>query len=69
MEKLLAGLIGRQVDVGLGTSGVFRGEVAAVADGVVHLKDDEANMTFIALDKISSVRERSDSHSRPGFIA
>ena len=69
MEKLLAGLIGKSVDIGCGTNAIFRGEITEVGDGVVHLKDEESKLTYIAVEKISSVCERSDSHSRPGFIA
>jgi hypothetical protein len=68
MEKLLSSLIGRNVDVGCGTSAVFRGEVVSVDEGVLHLRDEEAKVTFIAVEKISSVSERSDTHLRPGFI-
>ena len=68
MEKLLNGLIGKSVDIGCGTSATFRGEVVAVDDGVAHLKDEESRVTYIAVEKISFVCERSDSPSRPGFI-
>jgi hypothetical protein len=68
MEKLLVGLVGKSVDIGCGTSAIFRGEVVEAADGVVRIKDEDGKITFIAIEKISSVCERSDSHSRPGFI-
>ena len=68
MEKLLAGLIGKNVDIGCGSTAVFRGEVVEVNDGVVQIKDEESKVTYISVEKISSVCERSDSHSRPGFI-
>lgn len=69
MEKLLLSLKGQSVDVSCGTSAVFRGQIEDVADGVLHLTDEEKKVTFIQIEKISSVCERSDSHSRPGFIA
>ena len=69
MEKLLAGMVGKTVDIGCGTSAIFRGEVLGAGDGVVQIKDEDGKVTFIAVEKISSVCERSDSHSRPGFIA
>ncbi|HMJ08954.1 MAG TPA: MM0924 family protein [Pyrinomonadaceae bacterium] len=68
MEKLLSDLMGKIVDLGCGTTAVFRGEVTDVKDGVLSLRDEEGKVTYISADKIVSICERSDSHSRPGFI-
>jgi len=68
MEELLTGLIGKKVDVGCGNSAVYRGEILKVADGVLHIRDEDEKTAYIAVDKIATVYECSDSASRPGFI-
>ncbi len=69
MEKLLLNLLGKTIDVGWGTTAVFRGEVTEVKEGILHLRDEGEKLYYISIDKIASVCEKSDSHSRPGFIA
>lgn len=60
--------IGKKIDVSVGTSAVYRGEVIDLRNGILYLRDDEHRMAHIAVDKIGVVYECSDSASRPGFI-
>jgi len=68
MEELLNQYIGKKIDVSVGTSAVYRGEVIDVRSGILYLRDDEHKVAHIAVDKIGVVYECSDSSSRPGFI-
>ena len=68
MEELLNQYIGKKIDVSVGTSAVYRGEVINVRNGILYLRDDEHKVAHIAVDKIGVVYECSDSASRPGFI-
>jgi len=68
METLLTGLMGKTVDVGCGGTAAFRGEIIDVKENILYLRDEDERVTYIAIDMIASVCERSDSHSRPGFI-
>jgi len=68
MEELLRSLMGKSVDVACGASATFRGEVIDVKGGVLYLRDESAEVAYVAVDKIAVVYERKDLHSRPGFI-
>ena len=68
MEELLNQYMGKKVDVSVGTTAVFRGEVIDVRNGILYLRDDEHKVAHIALDKIAVLFECSDSASKPGFI-
>ena len=68
MEELIRQLSGKKVDVSCGTGGAVRGEITDVRNGVLYLRDEDGKLAYIAIDKISSVYECSDSSSRPGFI-
>ena len=39
-----------------------------VKDGVLYLRDEDEKSAYVAVDKIATVYECSDSASRPGFI-
>lgn len=69
MEELIKGLIGKKVDVSCGPGAILRGEVENVSSGVLYLRDEDGKSAFVAIDKIATVYECSDSASRPGFIA
>ena len=68
MEELIKRLVGKKVDVGCGSGAMLRGEVLDVRDGVLYLKDEDEKSAYVAIDKIATVYECSDSASRPGFI-
>ena len=69
MEQIIRQLMGKKIDVSCGSGPVLRGEVVEIRDGVLHLRDEDERAAYIAIDKIASVCECSDSASRPGFIA
>ena len=69
MNELLQQLIGKRIDLSVGTTAVYRGEVLKVTNGVLHLLDDEEKNLYVSVDKIATVMECSEMHSRPGFVA
>jgi hypothetical protein len=68
MEKFLKTLIGRRIDVFCGASSSLRGEAVKVEDGVLHLKDDDAEVCYIAVEKIIAVWEKPDKERHSGFV-
>jgi hypothetical protein len=68
MEELIKKLIGKKVDVSCGSGAMLRGEVLEVANGILYLRDEDEKSAYVAVDKIATVYECSDSASRPGFI-
>ncbi len=69
MEELIRNLTGKKIDVSCGSGAILRGEVIDVRNGVLHLRDEDEKAAYVAIDKIATVYECSDSVSRPGFIA
>ncbi|MEP6740953.1 MAG: MM0924 family protein [bacterium] len=69
MERFLAGFIGKKVDVYCGGASSLRGEVMKVEDGVLHLKDNDGKMCFVAIDKIMVVWKARDDEHRAGFVS
>ena len=68
MEELIRRLVGKKIDVSCGSGAILRGEVIDVRDGVLYLRDEDNKSAYVAIDKIATVYECSDSSSRPGFI-
>jgi hypothetical protein len=68
MEELLNQYMNKKIDVSVGTSAVYRGEVIDVRNGILYLRDDDHKVAHIAVDKVTVLFECSDSASRPGFI-
>ena len=68
MEKLLAKLIGREVDVICSGTSALRGQCVSVENGVLQLKNDESEVFYIAVDKIVAVWEKKDKSRHPGFV-
>jgi hypothetical protein len=69
MQDLLAKMIGTKVDVYCGGASSLRGEVLKVEKGVLHLKDSDEKICFVAVDKIVVVWEAKDEEHRAGFVA
>lgn len=68
MEELLSKMVGRTVDVVCSGASSLRGEVAKVEKGVLHLKDEDKQICYIAIDKIVAVWEKRDKERQPGFV-
>jgi len=67
MQEFLSTLIGKKIDLRCGAASTLRGEVVKVDEGVLHLKDSDQRMCFIAVDKIVVVWEAADEGQRAGF--
>ena len=68
-EAFLSQFIGKKVDLFCGGSASLRGEVMKVEAGVLHLKDDEHKMCFVAIDKIVVVWDAPDEGHQAGFVS
>ena len=68
MEEFLKQLMGKRVDVSCTASPVVRGEVVDVKAGILHLRDEDENLSYVAIDKIAVIGEVKESVSRPGFV-
>ncbi len=69
MQELLSKLIGKKIDLYCGGSASIRGEVIKVETGVLHLKDADEKMCFVAIDKIAVVWDAPDEEHRAGFVS
>jgi len=68
MEDFLRTLIGRKIDARCGITSTLQGEIVNVENGVLHLKDDDGEMCYVAVDKIVAVWERHEKSRQPGFV-
>jgi hypothetical protein len=68
MRDLLSKLIDKEVDVVCTGTSSLRGRVVRVDGDVLHLKDDNDNICYVAIDKITLVWEKRDKDRHPGFI-
>ena len=68
MEEFLKTLTGRRIDVFCGATSSLRGDVAKVENGILHLKDDEGEVCYVAVDKIIAVWEKRDKERHSGFV-
>jgi len=68
MEELLKQLLGKKIDVTCGSNASFRGDVVDVKSGVLYLRDEDARVAYVAIDKIAVVFECREQLSRPGFV-
>jgi hypothetical protein len=69
VERLLTGYIGKKLDVYCGGASSLRGQVLKVEDGVLHLKDNDGKICFVAIDKILVVWEAREDEHRAGFVS
>jgi hypothetical protein len=69
MQEFLSRMIGRRIDIFCGGASSLRGEVIKVEGGVLHLKDDEQHMCYVAIDKIAVVWEVREGEHRAGFVS
>jgi hypothetical protein len=69
MEEFLRTLMGRRIDVFCGATSSMRGDVVNVESGVLHLKDDDGEICYVAVDKIVAVWEKRDKERHSGFVS
>lgn len=69
MQDFLSKMVGRKIDVFCGGAASLRGEVLKVEGGVLHLRDDEQRVCYVAIEKIAVVWEARDDEKRAGFIS
>ncbi|HEY0545048.1 MAG TPA: MM0924 family protein [Pyrinomonadaceae bacterium] len=69
MQEFLSRMIGRRIDIFCGGASSLRGEVMKVEGGVLHLRDDEQRVGYVAIDKIAVVWEARDDEHRAGFVS
>ena len=68
MRDLLSSLIDHEVDVVCTGTSSLRGRIIKVEEGVLQLKDDDDNVCYVAIDKITAVWEKRDKDRHPGFV-
>lgn len=69
MQELLSKMIGRRIDIFCGGASSLRGEVVKVESGVLHLRDEEDQICYVAIEKIVVVWEARDKDDhRAGFV-
>lgn len=69
MDDLLSGMVDRRIDLHCGGGASLRGKVLRVANGVLHMIDEDEQMCFVAIDKIAIVWEARDDEHRAGFVS
>ncbi|HEY0048153.1 MAG TPA: MM0924 family protein [Pyrinomonadaceae bacterium] len=68
MEEFLTQLMGKRIDISCGSTAVVRGDVMAVKDGVLYLRDEDERVAYVAIEKVAIVWEVKEHQTRPGFV-
>ena len=68
MKELLSKMVGQEIDVACTGRSSLRGKVIKVEGDVLHLKDDEDNVCYVAIDKIIAVWKKRDKERQSGFV-
>lgn len=69
MREFLSKMIGRRIDVYCGGASSLRGEVVKLEGGVMHLKDEDGQMCYVAIDRIIVVWDTREDEHRAGFVS
>lgn len=69
MQEFLSRMTGRKMDIFCVGAANLRGEIVEVENGVLHLRDEDHNVAYVAIDKIAVVWEVRDNEHRAGFVA
>jgi hypothetical protein len=69
MQQLLSKMIGRKVDILCDGRAQLRGEIVKVEGSVLHLKDEDGQMCYVAVEKIAAVWEAREDDKRAGFFS
>ena len=68
MEEFLTQLMGKRIDISCGSTAVVRGDVIAVKEGVLYVRDEEERVAYVAIEKVAIVWEVKEHLTRPGFV-
>ena len=69
MQEFLSRMTGKRLDIYCGGASSLRGEVLKVEGGVLHLRDDEGHVCYVAVERIIVVWEARDTDERrAGFM-
>lgn len=68
MEEKLKQFQGKKIDVNCGNAALFRGTVEGIENGLLILRDEDDDVTFLSIGKIIAIAECSQAATRPGFI-
>lgn len=68
MEEFLTQMMGKRIDVSCGTTAIVRGDVVAVKDGVLYLRDEDERVAYVAIEKVAVVWEVKEHQTRTGFV-
>lgn len=68
MEEFLTQLMGKEIDVSCGMTAVVRGDVVAVKDGVLYLRDEDDRVAYVSIEKVAIVWEVKDAEVKTGFV-
>lgn len=68
MEEFLKELMGKKIDISCGTTSTVRGDVIDVKNGMLHLRDENERVAYVAIEKVAIVWEVKEHHTRPGFV-
>lgn len=69
MQEFLSRMTGLKMDIFCVGAASLRGEIVEVDGGVLHLRDEDHNVAYVAIDKIAVVWEVRDNEHRAGFVA
>ena len=68
MDEFLTQLMGKRIDISCGSSAIVRGDVMAVKDGILYLRDEDERVAYVSVEKIAIVWEVKEHQTRPGFV-
>jgi len=68
VEKFLKQLMGKRVDISCGNDSIVRGDVVSVTDELLHLRDENERVIYVAINKIAIIWEVKEQSQRPGFV-
>ncbi len=69
MQELLSKMINHRIDIYCSSTANLRGEVMKVESHILHLKDENKQTCYVAIDKIVAIWEINDEHDhRAGFV-
>lgn len=68
LQEVLKSLLAKHIEISFGSNGGLSGELSEVGEGIIVISGENDKKMFVAIDKIVTVSEISNNHSRPGFV-